>query len=581
MKKTVDVLVVGTGGAGCRAAVAAADRGVSVLLVSKKEIGHSGATSYPVAEMAGYNAGDVSVPCDVQKHFDDIMKAGQGMADEKLAAIVAARAPETIDELEAWGVPFETEDDGYYIFKSCFSNYPRTHVIKGHGEPITHALEKQIERRRNIEIWTDTTIMGLHVRDGKCAGAYGYRDGELLHIQAKAVVLTTGGSGQAFERNMNPMDVTGSGYAMAYEAGAELVNMEFMQIGMGFSYPVVNIFNGYIWEGRPKLSDREGNEIFSAVLPEGITSDDVMHEHRKHFPFSSSDISKYLEVAVQTAIKEGRGTKNRGIRADLTHMTDAYIASLPDDCGIHHMWGIARDFMKSRNVDLLKDEVEVAVYAHAVNGGVKISPDAMSTLPGLFAAGECAGGPHGADRLGGNMMVTCQVFGKIAGSNAAEYAVSQGGSAAGEEAVSQWCSAAGEKAGSENGSESAGRDLDVREMTSDSQYQKIIQLLYKDAETKALQKRLRIAAQDHLLVGRNEEGLTSLLKTVDDLKEKLMTAPEGQTPNIANVDLYHMLTTVGIMADSALKRKESRGSHHRSDYPDMDPRFGSPITIKK
>ncbi|MCI8659072.1 MAG: FAD-binding protein [Lachnospiraceae bacterium] len=556
MKKTVDVLVIGTGGAGCRAAIEAADRGVSVLLVSKKEIGHSGATSYPVAEMAGYNAGDVSNPYEVQKHFDDIMKAGQGMADEKLAAIVAARAPETIDELEAWGVPFEMEEDGYYIFKSCFSNYPRTHVIKGHGEPITHALKLQIEKRRNIEVLTGTTIMGLYVRDNHCTGAYGYQDGEILYIEAKAVVLTTGGSGQAFERNMNPVDVTGSGYAMAYEAGAELVNMEFMQIGMGFSHPVVNIFNGYIWEGRPKLLDKDGEEIFSAVLPEGLTSDEVMHEHRKHFPFSSSDISKYLEVVVQTAIKEGRGTKNRGIRADLTHMTDEYIAALPDDCGIHHMWGIARDFMKSRNVDLLKDEVEVAVYAHAINGGVRISADAMSSLPGLFAAGECAGGPHGADRLGGNMMVTCQVFGKIAGSSAAEYAISQAAiRTTGEEAVCQ--------------------------MTDDPQYQRIMELLHKAIDSKALLKRLRIAAQDHLLVGRNEEGLTSLLNTVNELKRELMTAPAGQNANLANIDFYHMLITVGIMAESALQRKESRGSHHRSDFPQTDPKYGSPIIIKK
>lgn len=564
MKKRADVLVVGAGGAGCRAAIEAADRGVSVLLVSKKEIGHSGATSYPVAEMAGYNAGDVSNPYEVQKHFDDIIKAGQGMADKRLAAIVAARAPETIEELEAWGVQFETEKDGYYIFKSCFSNYPRTHVIRGHGEPITHALKCQIGKRRNIEVLTDTTIMGLYVRDGRCAGAYGYLNGEIVYIEAKAVVLTTGGSGQAFERNMNPPDVTGGGYAMAYDAGAELVNMEFMQIGMGFSYPVVNIFNGYIWEGRPRLSDKDGKDIFSGILPEGVTRDAVMHEHRKHFPFSSSDISKYLEVAVQMAIKEGRGTENRGIQADLTHMTEEYIASLPDDCGIHHMWGIARDYMKSRNVDLLKDKVEVAVYAHAVNGGVRISTDAMSSLPGLFAAGECAGGPHGADRLGGNMMVTCQVFGKIVGSSAAEYAISQTSGAAVRE------------------------DTDVRtiggsveEMASDLQFQVLLELLYKDSKTENMQKRLRIAAQDHLLVGRNEEGLTSLLKTVDDLKRELMQAPVGDKPHIETIDFYHMLTTVGIMAGSALKRRESRGSHHRSDYPDTDPGFGQPIIVRK
>lgn len=154
------------------------------------------------------------------------------------------------------------------------------------------------------------------------------------------------------------------------------------------------------------------------------------------------------------------------------------------------------------------------------------------------------------------MMVTCQVFGKIAGSSAAEYAISQAAiRTTGEEAVCQ--------------------------MTDDPQYQRIMELLHKAIDSKALLKRLRIAAQDHLLVGRNEEGLTSLLNTVNELKRELMTAPAGQNANLANIDFYHMLITVGIMAESALQRKESRGSHHRSDFPQTDPKYGSPIIIKK
>ena len=263
MNKTVDVLIIGAGGAGLRAAIAAADRGVSVLLTSKANVACSGATSYPVAEMAGYNAGDISIPLDVQKHYDDIVKAGQGMADHHLAAIVAARAPETIQELEGWGVHFEHENGGYYVFKSCFSSTPRTHVIKKHGIPIIHALKQQLDLRQNVEILDGITLMGLLIQDGCCVGAYGYTHGEMVYISAKAVILATGGCGQAFERNMNPPDVTGDGYAMAYLAGAELVNMEYLQIGMGFSKPVVNIFNGYIWEARPKLWDKDGQDILS------------------------------------------------------------------------------------------------------------------------------------------------------------------------------------------------------------------------------------------------------------------------------------------------------------------------------
>lgn len=550
MNITIDILVIGAGGAGCRAAIAAADCGTSVLLASKKPLGESGATSYPVAEMAGYNAGDVSIPMDVQMHYNDIIEAGQGMADEELAAIVASRAPETIRQLEEWGVKFEHENEGYYVFRSCFSHYPRTHVIKGHGEPVVRAMKDQIHARPNITVMDDVTIMGLYVRDGCCVGACGLAGREMVYINSKAVILASGGCGQAFERNMNPSDVTGGGYSMAYHAGADLVNMEFMQIGMGFSWPVVNIFNGYIWETKPRLSDREGKDIFEEVLPQNLTPDQVMHEHRKHFPFSSSDDSKYLEVAVQTAVKNGRGTQRGGIRADFSHITDEYVNSLKDDCGIHHMWPIARDYLRSRGVDLLLDQVEVACYAHAINGGVRINTKGVSSIQGLYAAGECAGGPHGADRLGGNMMVTCQVFGEIAGTSAAEYALRT-------------------------------QHAEHVEHLRDPHMEEMKALLHRKLDCMGMLNRLRKAAQDNLLVARTEDGLTQVLNVAGELEGEMVHADTCQEIYPENIDLYHMLTTVRIMARCALERRESRGSHHRADHPFKDERFNKPVTIRK
>lgn len=550
MNLTVDILIIGAGGAGCRAAIAAADCGTSVLLVSKKPVGESGATSYPVAEMAGYNAGDISIPMDVQLHYNDIIEAGQEMADEKLASIVASRAPDTIRQLEEWGVKFEHENGGYYVFRSCFSHYPRTHVIKGHGEPLLRAMKDQIEHRCNITVMDTITIMGLYVKDGCCIGAYGVSGQEMVYINSKAVILASGGCGQAFERNMNPSDVTGGGYSMAYHAGADLINMEFMQIGMGFSWPVVNIFNGYIWETRPRLIDRNGGDIFEGILPENLTSDDVMHEHRKHFPFSSSDDSKYLEVAVQAAVKAGRCTEHNGIMADFSRITDDYVNSLKDDCGIHHMWPIARDYLKSRGVDLLNDKVEVACYAHAVNGGVKIDTKGMSSIQGLFAAGECAGGPHGADRLGGNMMVTCQVFGNIAGTSAAEYALRR-------------------------------HHAEHLEQFGDIHMEKMKTLLYKKVDIERIMKTLRRCTQNNLLVARTEGGLTELLNVAQTLAEELECADSCDKPCPGNIDAYHMLTTVRIMAQCALMRKESRGSHHRADYPFKDEKYNKPVIIRK
>lgn len=549
-----DVLVIGAGGAGCRAAIEAADRGVDVLLTSKKKLFESGATSYPVAEMAGYNFGDVSIKGDIEKHFNDILLAGQGMVNEKLAAILACEAPKTAEKLEEWGVNFERDNDGYYIFKSCFSNFPRTHVIRGHGRPIMQALGHQISLRSNIKFIDNITMMGLSVVDGQCIGAYGVLadSNKFVNIYAKAVILATGGCGQAFLNNLNPDDVTGDGYSMAYFAGADLINMEFMQVGIGFLWPVVNICNAYLWEGVPNLTDNDGVDIFNSVLPDNLNSSQVMHEHRKHFPFSSSDNSKYLEIAIQNTVRNGKATEHGGIRANFSKMTDAYVNSLEDDCGVHHMWYITKDYMKTKGVNLLTDDIEVACFAHAVNGGVKIDENAQSNIKGLFCAGECAGGPHGADRLGGNMMVTCQVFGCIAGARAASFSVRQ------KYFVDE-----------------------INYSKNDVIRQQNLELLSKKIDFQDILLALRKGAQNNLLVDRNEQGLNDLYRLTVSLQEYIKKAPSIDTNNVSNVNLYNMISTIGIMSISALQRRESRGAHYRSDYPQKDINYDNPTIIRQ
>ena len=544
-----DVLVIGAGGAGCRAAIAAADKGASVLLVFKRQLGNSGATSYPVAEMAGYNAGDLSVPGDIEAHYNDIVSAGRGMTLEPLARILAENAPQTITQLESWGVQFEHENNDYYVFKSCFSNKPRTHVIKGHGEPIIRAMKHQISIRDNISLLENFTVFGLLMKDNECVGAYGMSEEELTIIQSNAVILSTGGCGTAFKMNMNPPDVTGTGYALAFHAGADLINMEFMQIGLGYSWPVVNIFNGYIWETKPILTDGLGQSVFTD-LPNGISPDLVMHEHRKHFPFSSSDNSKYLELAIHTAIQSGRASQHGGITVDFSHVTDEYVNSLVDDCGIHHMWPIARDYLLSKGVDLQRDRPEVSCFAHAINGGILINQDSESTIAGLFAAGECAGGPHGADRLGGNMMVTCQVFGKIAGEKAAERALHH------KVPFDVW-----------------------KDCKDDIHF--MMSLLRKKYDSRSVLDKLQSLTQKNLLVGRTEEGLSKVIRFVDEHLVELEKSPEESISRFENIDLYHMLSTIKIIAFAALNRRESRGSHHRADYPEENPSYMQPHILNK
>lgn len=545
---TTDVLVIGGGMAGCRAAIAAADYGGSVVLATKMPLNNGGASTFPVAEMAGYNAGDPDIPGDVEKHYEDIVNAGQGMANPLLARILAENAPGTIAELEKWGVVFEKEGDGYYIFKSCFATSPRTHVIRGHGEPIVKAMSGQIQLRSNINVADDMTVLELDVRDGRCCGAWAIKtDGTFVHISAGAVVIASGGATQVFTRNLNPKDVSGDGYALAYDAGAELINMEFMQSGIGFSHPIVNMFNGYIWAAHPKLHNNLNEQFLRKYLPKGMTQEHVMDEHRRHFPFSSSDDSKYLEVGIQKEIRAGGGSPNRGIYADLRHLTDDYIRSINDDCGLHHMWYIARDYMREKGVDLNSQIVEIAVFAHAINGGVNIDESASSTLPGLYAAGEAAGGPHGADRLGGNMMVTCQVFGKIAGENAAKWAAQN-------------------KAATYSNMQPS---------------EKIMQILHKRLNNEILIKELQEINQNNLLVCRSEESLSRVLQFTEDAAHELETAKTQDGVDTDNFRLYAMLLSSRLMAKAALQRKESRGSHFREDYPQKDSLESKPAVQKR
>lgn len=538
-----DVIIIGGGGAACRAAIEAADSGASVVLVTKLTPTKAGATCYPVAEMAGYNAGNPVICHDVEKHYMDIVSAGQGMADPKLAAIVASKAPNTIEQLEKWGVHYERENGDYYIFKSCFSNYPRTHVIRGHGEPIVSAMLKQIQMRPQIKIISDGTVIGLLMHNGFCRGAWGYiTAGEKFIIHSGAVVMATGGSTQAFERNLSPNDVTGDGYSLGFEAGADLVNMEFMQIGIGFVKPVTNIFNGYIWAGLPTLVNGFGTAFLDRYVPPQITARDVMYEHRKHFPFSSSDHSKYLEIAIQGEIADGRGTENNAVIVDLSNLTDDYVKNIKDDCGIHHMWPVTREYLGSKGVDVMNTPMEICCFAHAINGGLKIDENAMTTIPGLFAAGEVAGGPHGADRLGGNMMVTCQVFGAIAGARAAIWAVL-------------------------NRADKIGKD-------SNSEAKEY--LLRKNINAWGMMKELQKINQRNLLVGRTESGLNQVLETVKLINSQIESSPCGNQVELDNFALHSELQVTNFIAYAARLRKESRGSHHRSDYEQRDETFCKP-----
>ena len=419
-----DVLVVGGGGAALRAALSAHECRAKTALLCKKRAGKSGATYYSVAEVGAFNVPDGAMdPEDNQEEFyRDMETAALGTARLPLCRILAEQAEGALRYLEAisGGQVFGKLEDGrFQVYQACFSTKPRSHVVQNHFKPILKALGEEI-RRTDITVLNDLQAVELLTADGEVGGVLALdEDEQFVVIHAKSVVLATGGASRLFQRNMYPADITGDGYAMAYRAGATLSNMEFIQAGIGVAHPFINLFGNYLWKANPHIRNAAGEDILMKYGASPEMEKQALRE-KTHFPFSARDMSKLIEIAVQTEINEGGGTENGNVYLDFLD-TD-FEKLFQEDPSFEAMWNYTYGWHLERGIDFYRQPIEISCFAHAINGGILIDEEAASDLPGLYAAGETAAGPHGADRLGGNMSVTCQVFGRIAGESAAKRA---------------------------------------------------------------------------------------------------------------------------------------------------------------
>ncbi|MBS1219773.1 MAG: L-aspartate oxidase [Proteobacteria bacterium] len=548
-----DVLVVGGGGAALRAALEADSLGAEVLFAIKGEFRKSGATYHSVAEVGAFNVPDgASDPDDNSGVFlADILKAGQEMSDPRLSSILANEAGDALRYLEERGVPFERDRENYLVFQACFSSKPRSHVIPNHFKPIVHALGSEATRR-NIKVMDRLMITDLIVRDGQCLGAYAVdHEGRSVVLRAKATILTTGGASQLFERNLYPSDITGDGYAMSHRAGAQLANMEFMQAGISLVSPFVNLFGNYLWDASPNITNRDGHAFIQDYLPAGLSLGEVLQEKQRHFPFSASDISRYVEISIQKQINAGQCTDQGGVYLDFVGRDFQQI--LRDKTrSIAKMWPLTYGWYEKRGVDLYKDRVQIACSAHAVNGGLRIDAEAQSNIKGLFAAGEVAAGPHGADRLGGNMAVTCQVFGRRAGKAAAERARQIGHPAL--------------------------ADVFDEQRAFLGQFRRSGKCSLAE-----LKKDLQKAANRSLLIIREERGLTRFIQHCRQARATLCdeAAIAGPQDLVHALEINNLIEVGMIMATAALARKESRGSHYREDFPARDNSYDRNIILHR
>jgi len=535
-----DVLIVGGGGAAARAAIEAHDAGAFVILATKRRLGAGGATGYPVAEFAGLAVAD---KCEDSTdtpdlHLEDILQSGMEMCDEELSRILTTEALQTIPNLENWGVTFERDkDDNYLITKGCFSSRARNYKLKDHGRKIITALTRQIQTRQ-IKVLEETMLVDIVTRDNEVIGAFLLQhDGTLVLVRTNAIVLGTGGAGQLFKFNMNPSDITGDGHAAGFRAGAKLVNMEFVQYGIG-TVPELLLFPHWLWPFCPALKNSQGKEFLSDYLPKGVTEKMVMESHGAHYPFTNRLVSRYIELAIQKEIIAGRTSINGGIYADFIGKLDKQ--NLPD--ATEKLWRAICESYARRGFEITKKPIEIACHAHAMNGGLRVNKNGETRVQGLFAAGEVAGGPHGADRLGGGMLTACQVFGKRAGLAAAKRKRRCLADTPMDESIKLFSELIeGLKQSGKNGTHLVGD----------------------------LRQELQENSSRNLMLVRNETGLKSYIKKLSEIETNLnmhavIVSPEDL---IAALELRNLLETGRIIANSALVRKETRGSHLREDYP--------------
>jgi len=568
-----DVVVIGAGGSGLRAAIEARARGLKTAIISKSLFGKAHtvmAEGGAAAAMGNANPND-----NWMVHFRDTMRGGKFLNNPRMAELHAKEAPDRVWELEAWGAIFDRTKDGKISQRNFGGHeYPRlAHVGDRTGLEMIRTLQQRVvalqqadsyefvDPEARIRVFAETTITRLlKSEDGRISGAFGYiRDtGKFVLFEAAAVVLATGGIGRTFKVTSNSWEYSGDGHALALLAGAKLMNMEFVQFhptGMVWPLSVKGLLVTESVRGDGGiLKNSDGKRFMFNYVPDVFRAQYAETEEEADRWYTDPDHNRRPpellprdEVArsINSEVKAGRGTPHGGVYLDIaSRRSPEYILTrLPS---MHHQ------FKELADVDITKEPMEIGPTCHYVMGGVEVDPDtAASSVPGLFAAGEVSGGMHGSNRLGGNSLSDLLVFGKRAGDGAADYLESLNGSmpvvvqaeldAAVEEALAPFSRTDGE-----------------------SPY--------------AVHAELQQTMNDLVGIIRREQEVKDALAALEKFKEraKTLAVPGERAYNPGwhyAQDLRNMLLVAECVAMAALEREESRGGHTREDYPVMSPEW--------
>ncbi len=567
-----DVLVIGAGGAGLRAAIEAAASGAKVGVVCKSLLGKA----HTVMAEGGIAAalGNVDDRDNWRVHFADTMRGGQYLNNWRMAELHAKEAPECVRELEAWGALFDRTKDGRILQRNFGGHkYPRlAHVGDRTGLEMIRTLQDH-GIHTGMEVHMECTVLSLLMDSGRMAGACGYdRERGLFRLwQAKAVVLATGGIGRAFKVTSNSWEYTGDGLALAYGAGAELQDMEFVQFHpTGMVWPIsvrgILVTEGVRGEGGV-LRNSEGRRFMFDDIPDLYKTQTADNED-EGWRYTQGDKNArrppelltrdHVARCINREVKAGRGTPHGGVFLDI-----AWIKQRLPKAQEHikrKLPSMYHQFKQLADLDITKEPMEVGPTTHYMMGGIRVDGDSqMSTVPGLFAAGEAAAGLHGANRLGGNSLSDLVVFGRRAGRFAAEFAKGNGAAVTVNDEQLQ-ATAAAALAPFERGP------------AGENPYQ--------------VQYDLQEAMQDLVGIVRTESEMEQALEKIAQLRARAERAGIVGNRQYNNgwhtaMDLESLMVVSEAITCAALLRKESRGAQFREDFPDKDAEWGKHNIVVK
>ena len=527
-----DVLVIGAGGAGMYAALEAARAGASVILADRSLIGRGGATV--MAQMTVAVALGEQTPDSWEYHLADTLAAGRGLCNESLSAMLCQDGPARIREMDAWKVGWAREGD--HIAQIHAPGHDRARCVYvdvlSTGPAVSRTLRTQLNLASGIRRIGDLAIVDIVMRDGRACGAVAVHlsTGETVTLAAKSVIIATGGLTRLYRRNSASFNMGGDGYALALRAGAQLIDMEFVQFfPIGHLAPRLVGMDPIMWDPfRYKL----GGKLLNGDLQE-FEEDYATLDTRSDGKYVlTRDRATY---AISKEVEAGRGSPAGGAYLSFQHVPDAEL---------RRAFGPVIDRLAANGIDLTKQLVEVAPIAHYHMGGIRVDETMQSTIPGLYACGEAIGGANGANRLSGNAITEAFVFGARAGQAAAKNAAS---------ASSHWSDAA------------AAPTVDLLR-SADKRDTPNLAVAVTD---------LQALMADKVGPFRTEEKLEEAILEIDRMASELGAAPPSSGMSfdpllIDWLDLRNMLQVAKAVAVPALARKESRGAHQRDDHPGLE-----------